>query len=567
MRVTTLFLTAAIVLGLSACSNDDAISSSGGEQKGYTNVSVTLKMSQSQGLRATRALPEDYNKIGEWAGKDDIKTVAVYIIDGSSVSSKSLEVGAKDSGKDYEKIVNGSDITLVPKTKNAAIKTTAGTKKVYVLVNGTKEVTDALAKTPVAEFEDAYTKAALYLDNSGASTFTNTSADKLAKKNGTTDETIVMTNVEPKTIDVAANVTEDATLADASPLNRVSLEVERAVARVMVTTEASTYTVPAAGGSPLGTISDIKWVLAQGESSLFIQRKADFSTPWFEWKPSDNAEFWGTEITGSNSKYDYSGLFESYNATTQFGGTDVATMAAYATDPSGKVTEELNTKLSGKFILPNTHAYGEGDASNYKKGNTAYVLIRAKFTPAAAAYADGGTYSAGDDFYVGANGKFYTTAENAQNIKKGGVVGQKVAKYVGGKVLYYAWVNPDNVPAWYNSPVVRNNVYHIHITGFKNLGTNWNPLFPEDPDNPKGGEDPENPGKNKPLNPDPKPVLPETVKVPDPEDPDKEIEVPIEEPENPIDPTDPLTTPETWMSVDVKVLPWKLHSYKVDLGI
>jgi hypothetical protein len=39
------------------------------------------------------------------------------------------------------------------------------------------------------------------------------------------------------------------------------------------------------------------------------------------------------------------------------------------------------------------------------------------------------------------------------------------------------------------------------------------------------------------------------------------------EPVNPIDPTDPLTTPETWMSVDVTILPWQVHSYGVDLGI
>ncbi|EGK02543.1 Mfa1 family fimbria major subunit [Dysgonomonas gadei] len=553
MKVTKLFLAAALALGLgvTACSNDDDNSSPGGEEKGNTNVSVTLKMSQnSSGLRATKSLPEDYNNIGEWAGKDDIKTVAVYLIDGSSVTSKSLEVGASGSGKDYEKIINGNDITLVPKTQNAAIKTTAGTKKVYVLVNGTTEVVNTLAKTPVAEFEDAYTQAALYLANSGAGTFTNTSADKLAVKNGTTDETIVMTNVEPKTIDVEANVTDTETLATTSPKNRVSLEVERAVARVMVSTQALTYTVPSAGGSPLGVISDINWVLAQGESSLYIQRKADWATPYYSWVPASDAAFWGTDVTGSSSKYDYSGLFENYDSANQFGGTAVKTMTDYATDPYGQVTAELNSELSGKFILPNTHAYAAGATSSYKKGNTAYVLIRAKFTPAAAAFADGETYTPNADFFVGENGKFYTTAENAQDPAKGGSVNQKVARYVKGKVLYYAWVNPDEVPAWYNSPVIRNNVYHIHITGFRNLGTNWNPLFPEDPNNPKGSEDPSNPGTNLPLNPDPKPSVPG-----------------YEEPENPIKPTDPLTTPETWMSVDVKVLPWTLHSYSVSPGI
>ena len=83
-------------------------------------------------------------------------------------------------------------------------------------------------------------------------------------------------------------------------------------------------------------------------------------------------------------------------------------------------------------------------------------------------------------------------------------------------------------------------MYHIHITGFKNLGTNWNPLYPEDPDT------------TNPSNPDPKPKR----SVPG-----------VTEPENPIVPTDPLTTSETWMSVDVKVLPWKLYSYSVSPGI
>lgn len=534
MKKTKLFLVAAVasVLGFTACSNDDSTSSD--EKTANTNVSVTLSMSSS----TTKSLPDDYNTIGEWAGKDNIKTVAVYLIDGSSVTSKSLEVGASGSGKDYERTVVGSSITLVPKTQNAAIKTTAGTKKVYVLVNGTTEVVNALAKTPVAEFEKAYTETALALANSGSSTTVSTSAGRLAVKNGTTDETIVMTNVEPKTINVEANVTDTETLAASSPKNRVSLQVERAVARVMVSTQSLTYTVPSVGGTPLGTISEIKWVLAQGENSLFIQRKSDYSTPNYGWIPTTDAQYWGAGITGVNAKYDYSGLFEEYDSATQFGGTAIATMTEYATDPYGEVTKELNDKLSGKFILPNTHASATGDASSYKKGNTAYVLVRAKFTPSAAAFADGEAYTPGDDFYVGANGKFYVSSANALTPAKGGVAGQTVAKYVKGKVLYYAWVNPDNTSTWYNSPVIRNNVYHIHITGFKNLGTNWNPLYPEDPTT------------STPTNPDPKPNVPG-----------------VTEPENPIDPTDPLTTPETWMSVDVTVLPWILHSYDVVLGL
>lgn len=526
MKVNKLFLSAALILGLgfTGCSNDDDVPSG---EKGNTNVSVTLKMSAGS---QTKALPNDYNYIGEWAGKDDFKTVTVYLVDGSSVTSKTLEVGA---GKDYEMVNESGSIILVPRTTNAAIKTTAGSKKVYVLVNGTDKLVAALAKTPVAEFEDAYTKLPFKSENSGTMTTVSTSADKLAVKNGTTDEKIVMTNVEPMTIDVLPNVTDTETLDGTAPKNRVRLNVERAVARVMVSTAATTYIVPSAGGSPLGEISDIRWVLAQGENSLYIQRKADYATPNFGFIPADASAY----AAQAGEKYDYSGLFENYVA--DFGGTPVATIADYAENTRfDKVTEELNTKLSGKFILPTTHKYGAGAASDYKKGNTAYVLIRAKFTPAAAAFADGLPYTAGADFFVGANGKFYTTAANAVDPAKGGVTGQSVAKYVKGKVLYYAWVNPDAVPAWYNSPVIRNNVYHIHITGFKNLGTNWNPLYPENPDT------------TNPSNPDPKPSVPG-----------------VTEPENPIVPTDPLTTSETWMSVDVKVLPWKLHSYSVAPGI
>ena len=131
--------------------------------------------------------------------------------------------------------------------------------------------------------------------------------------------------------------------------------------------------------------------------------------------------------------------------------------------------------------------------------------------------------------------------------------------------MYYAWLNPDEKPDWYNSPVLRNNIYHIHITGFKNLGTNWNPLFPEDPtrelEDPTKPYDPvENPYKPK-ENPDPKPT-PDPNGPQDPTDP----ETP-EEPKTPIDPEDPLTTPITYMSVDVTVLQWLVHSYNVDLGI
>lgn len=535
--IQKLFLIATIALGLGfvACNDSDPVSAVD-ESKANTHVSVTLSLHAK-----TRALPEDYNNIGKWGGKDKIETIAVYLVDGSSVTAKVFNVGP---GQDYE--FTQSTGQLVPKKEEAAIRTTAGEKKVYVLINGKPEVVSHLNKTPVAEFEDAYQKNALELNNDYTGTTPVTSASRIAVKNGVDNETIVMTNVNPATLTVLPNITAAETIA-ATPKNRVSLEVERAVARVMVTKEKTSFDVPNPsedGPSKLGVISDITWVAAQGENKLYIQRKSNWNTPSFDWVPSGS-----DYITQAADRYDYSGLFEEKS--NKLGGTDVPLKAAYG-GTIGEVTAELDAQLSGKFVLPTTHEAATGTTSSYKKGNTAYVLIRAQFTPEAAAFADGVAYTPGDDFYVGANGKFYTSAVNALLPDKGGVAGQTVARYVGGKVLYYAWINPDNVPEWYNSPVLRNNIYHIHITGFKNLGTNWNPLFPEDPDS------------TDPKNPDPKPK--KDPKFPDSTDPEYPGEDP-KEPTNPIDPEDPLTTPITYMSVDVTVLQWLVHSYNVDLGI
>lgn len=525
----------ALGVGFTACNSDDIDVPQGGK-KGDTHVSVSLRLAKNA---ETRALPNDYNYVGKWGGNDEITSIIVFVSDFTEVAYKEYKVGA---GEAYE--MEGDVVT--PKTIEAAIETSAGLKEVFVLVNAKADAKTYLGVTGLSgtltsagSFKTKYTNI-LALENSfyEAGSFTvNTSAMKLAGVNAAGKDEIMMTNVEPKSITVAAGVDESETLAGA---NRVSLEVERAVARVMVTTKADSYVVPTADDSDkLGDVSGITWVLAQGENSLYVQRKPTWETPNYGWVPGVNGDF----IADAGEKYDYSGLYENYDAATQFGGTPVPNITDYSTAPAIG-TESI---LKGKFILPNTHEVGVEETSNYKKGNTAYVMVRAKFTPAKFADADSvATYSDGT-FWLGEDGKFYQN-ENASTQTVYDVNGpdptvvlssQTANKYVGGKVIYYAWVNPDEVPDWYNSPVIRNNIYHIHITGFKTIGTNWNPLFPEDPDNPKSPED----GGN----PDPKPEGPEGP--------------------NPIDPEEPLTTPKTFMSVDVTVLEWDVHSYEVDLGI
>ena len=86
---------------------------------------------------------------------------------------------------------------------------------------------------------------------------------------------------------------------------------------------------------------------------------------------------------------------------------------------------------------------------------------------------------------------------------------------------YVLWLNPgaDKLKPT-ESPTVRNQIYHIHISSFKEIGLPENPIDPNDPD----------------------------------------------DPDNPIDPEDPLVTEKTYLSVSIKVLNWNLHSYTVDLG-
>lgn len=532
-KLANFLLVAAIALGFVACNNEDVPSI---QEEGNTHVGIVLNMN------AGNVRSHDYNYVGQYAGKDAIKSVAVYIVD---VDENVVSTGQYGLG-DFNVSNDGTNITITPKK---AIKTTPGQKRVYALINGTPEVVAALATANVTDFETAYKTAALKLANDyPTNPSVKSSASNVAKIDNNED-VIVMTNAEECALTVLEGVTEAQAMDATNPLNRAKINVKRVVARVMVTTAAETYEVKAFDGTVLGTVKDITWVLAQGENSFYIQQNADKKSPKYDWVPvfdSTQPNHYYQPYPNDNG-YDYSGLFENHNdGTLHFGGTIVPTKADYENAQAlQQITDDLNAQLSGKFILPTTHKYGADDQStNYRKGNTAYVLVRARFTPAT--MADGTTYTEGNDFYLGANGLFYSTAANAVNPETGGIVGQTVAKYVKGKVLYYAWVNPDLVPGWLNSPVLRNNIYHIHITGFKNIGVNWNPLVPND--------DPDNPNDNQ-YNPDPKPE-------PDPNDPNYP-----DEPDNPIDPEDPLTTPETWMSVDMTVLPWEVHSYEVDLGI
>ena len=185
--------------------------------------------------------------------------------------------------------------------------------------------------------------------------------------------------------------------------------------------------------------------------------------------------------------------------------------------------------------------YSLADA-NYRKGNTTYFEIRVVFTPTEV---DGATYTynTGDKLFLGSiTGRFYSTRALAQAAGETVITQYKNDGANGFITKYVTWLNPDEIPGVdetpnvlaSKSPTVRNQVYHVHVTGFKGIGVPNNPLNP-------------GPGPSYPGDPD------------DPKDPDN--------PKNPIDPNDPLENEETYMSVQITVLDYTVHSYDIELGI
>lgn len=463
MNLKRFFFAFAISIGLVACSSDDNTSDGNTDPSGVGNtyVTVSLNLAQSKGLKA---LPEDYNPDGTYEGIDEADHLDLYMVsaDGSIITRRFIQ---------SDLAINGSALTL-----NEPFRTTSGTKTIYVVVNDPRPL-----GSTVPNDDDL-------LDITGLA---STSVD------GTDNVDLITMSGKAVSVIIEPDVSPEAVKNGANTFN---VTVTRLASRVIVTTTASTDLL-ADNGTKIGTISNITYSVAQGTNKVYFLGKSDFTT-------------WGSAYVPTAADY-------ATQASQYYDYADLSTPSAVPTKPA----DDGYKSLAGKFLFENTHTNGDIKSSNYKKGNTAYVLVRATLTPEASAIADGGTLTNGT-FYVGASdGKIYSTKQAAQTA----VSNQKVSVYQEGKMLYYAWLNPDDIAKPLNSPVVRNNIYHVNITGFGKIGLNWNPLHPGEPTD----------------NPDPKPINPD-------------------EPTPPIDPTDPLTPEETYMTVDVTVLNWTVHSYDIE---
>ena len=558
------FFAAAMILalgaGFTACSSDDLNVK---EQKEVANkatsyMTVSFSLPASAATRATNDGQNqdnpDFNNVGAWEGQDKIEKVNVYVFKAD---------GSREVMKTYENAdlaFNQKDAagkTII--TPNRGFKVEAGAKKVYVVVNPTAKSDELLNNlTTETAFKAKYESAELEMTASTTSTSTDaaaatfkTRADEVAKVDNNKDVILMTGEVADATIDDA--VTEAQAVSGQK--NRVPVTVQRVVSRVFVTTGAETFTVkgvdPTTGAeTDIATISDLNYSVAQGEAKFYLLQKKDgdhFVTPAYTQKTTSTSDnYWDATLMGEykamTGHYDYSGLWRK---------NTVAKLDAYGTDAAGKlsnVTTNQKAKLNGEFILPALHPFtSDRKTTGYNAGNTAYIVVRGTLTVNKYVKTDGSVsdqpLAKGTTVYLGANGKFYTDAAQVVDATKGGVTGQTARKFTDGKVLYFVYVNPDNVTKAINGPVIRNQVYHVHIKSITKVGDNWNPLVPNQTTPSDGQPTPPNPN-----NPD---------------------DFPNDNPNEPkqpnVKPNDPLSQLETWMAVNVTILPWQVHSVEVSL--
>lgn len=490
---TALLASAALLLGLASCKSDrqDAALQNG-ECDTYVGVSVRFPAPE------TRDLPGDYNQKGEWQGRDKIEKIKVYVATTSNgattISSNEFTEAA------FNGINNG---ILAP---NLAVEAKSGDKvKIYVVINDVNSkvtsILDQKANTP-ATFDEAFKQAVASV----------AAIADVAKYDAEKDIVLMTNEKAPEDTTIAPNISKEDAIGGKA--NRVEVRVSRVASRAIATVddeavktiEIKRSFTDAQGATTESTTATVtvKDIMYQVTGSALQFNVLEDRTNWkvandvYSFIPtSKNWTALATEATGKMLFSDA----EGYKA------------AITATDNTvDKVKKALGDEKFSKFVLPVTHAEGK-----YMKGNTTMFEIKATFT---VDQIDGAAPTGTDaqTVYLGlSDGKFYSTKEKAEamdvNATSTSEKKQSAKEYKNGEMYYYIWLNPnvdynDLTKTISESPTVRNQVYHAHITGFGEMGVA-----------------------------------------------DKDE----------IKPDEPLETKKTHLSVQLQVLPWTIHSYKVDL--
>lgn len=501
----------------------------------------------------------------EWEGDDVIDNVYVYIFDGAEENA-TYETTKVLAGSEFEKNGDG-DYTL-----KEPFLSTVGSKRVFVLVNLNQRLVDKInAKATTGctakEFRD-------FLQTSGwsnesistvpTSTVTQTRADEFVKNVGGKDA-IVMTG-EPVEVEITEQMKETV---KNTTVNTATASVERVVAKVLVTidnklrlkeTNLQTVRNKAQGtdenadgyksacmnfvdveadDSPKAYISDITWAVVQGASDLYFLKKTSEDTEEFhynaqnhetlkmeettvkgqqlkngsdDWTPND---FWNEVVpryAEFSDYYDYSGLWKKVGDSTIPYGIDIQPTTPYVTGEDGEAkteTNHLKTDAIGKhseYLFP---TYVGSDAEQ-QRGNTAYILIRARVHPLK--YKKGSSsemVGADDEGFQDLSTFYFDPIKNLFGDSRAALVEdndypEAIMKYKDGYVYYFLLPNatkPTDKNTAEASPILRNQFYHIQINKVTDMGYPWNSLVPY----PKGTQGGADPIIVNPQNPNPRP--------------------------------------------------------------
>lgn len=510
-KILTIGAAIALALGFASCNKNKSEEIDTPTQEGTTYMSLTFRLPAEFG---TRAEDPTNNGIGQWEGRDKFDNVDVYLV----------TAGAKSVEKRSLTEVTKADPTRDGVYKTESWKTTPGEKTVYVVVNNGGDIKAALDAATVTNFADEYKKAYEMLESGKVKA---DYASVITTKEGTKD--IIMMTGQPVKQKINDGVSQDDankaanTAAASVDKNKVQVTVRRVVSRVSVSATSGLISdrvaqIKTTDDKVIGQLKDLSWTPMQLEKTSYLL-----------WQ--DAVEYTATATKSPNYSYVPANGDYTKEAPKFYSYDRKGEALPIRTDFVRKNNPENIAWITGKgnnmeFITENTH----GD---YKRGNTTYVKVTGTFMPNDDTWAsveEKNSYVKGESIFWGATtGKFYSDIERAKAAnpvsdaaKKEGKDG--VIEFKAGKMYYFAWINPDktNHLEWTTSPVVRNNIYHINISAFKNVGLYRNPYDPKDPD-PK-----------------------------DPDDPD------------PKDPEDPLNDKETYMVTEVTVINWGMHSYDVE---
>lgn len=516
----------------------------------------------------------------EWEGNDVIDKVYVYIFNGAGEDA-SYETTKVLAGSEFE--IEGDTYTL-----KEPFLSTLGQKRVFVLVNLNQRLiakinTKATAGCTAKDFRD-FLQSSGWSDPSistvPTSQVSQTRADEFVTKVGGKDA-IVMTG-EPVGVEITEQMKE--TVKNSATINTATVNVERVVAKVIVTIDenfklhetdlakvreqaqgADDAVLPYASAcmlfkdseadvSPKAYISDLTWTVVQGASDLYFLKKPSEDEETFEYNAQNhetlpmeettvkgkelkngedewkNEEFW-TDVVPQYADfsdfYDYSGLWKKEGNSTIPYGIDIQATTPYVTETEGEAETETNNLkadvagLHSEYLLP---TYVGSTALN-QRGNTAYILIRARVHPLRYATIKHATeeeieagesdetlmVAAGEDgfkdlstfYFDPISNRFGDSPEVLMNEAFAGNP-ETIMKYTDGYMYYFLLPNatkPNDKNTANVSPILRNQFYHIQIRKAFDMGYPWNPLVPY----PKGTQGSKNPIIENPQNPNPRP--------------------------------------------------------------